>query len=60
MSELPHDVLRASKELRCNYAKMSSRLASHVNMDFCADETNSAEVSAYLRRKSSEGTGRNG
>ena len=52
------DAELASKELHYSYSKMSSRLVSQVNVDFCANETYSGEVPAYLRRKSSEGKGR--
>ena len=52
------DIAMASKELRYSSAKMSSRLASQGDIRFSADETNSISVPAYLRRKSSEGTGR--
>ena len=51
------DAVMASKELRYSGFKMSSRLAFQMNVDFCTDETNSGEVPAYWRRKSSEGKG---
>ncbi len=54
------DVEMASKELRYNRVKMSSRLSSSENVAFCADETDRHDVPAFLRRKSSEGTGRKG
>jgi Ca-activated chloride channel family protein len=52
------DVQMASKELRYSSMKMSSRLSSQENVAFCLDETSSNDVPAYLRRKTSEGTGR--
>ena len=53
------DVQMASKELRYSSMKMSSRLSSQENVAFCVDETSRNDVSAYLRRKGSEGEGEN-
>ena len=52
------DAVMASKEMSYNSMKMRSRLvAAHEDIQV-ADETDSVDKAAYLRRKSSEGVGR--
>lgn len=46
-----------SKEARFSSRRMSSRLAAHADLAFCADETNSV-MPAFLRTKTEEGRGR--
>jgi len=59
LRELAHrDAAMAAKEMMFNTVKMSRRLASSVEVQYSIDETESTEVPAFLRRKSSEGSGR--
>lgn len=52
------DMAMARKELHYSRVKMSSRLSSDEMVMQYADETDAAGVPAYLRKKSSERTGR--
>lgn len=52
------DAAMASKEMMFSSIKMSRRLASTQETHFSIDETESADVPAFLRRKGSEGSGR--
>jgi Ca-activated chloride channel family protein len=52
------DQVMAAKEMSYNSMRMRSRLVSAREDMSVADETDNVEVPAFLRRKSSEGTGR--
>ena len=52
------DMAMARKELHYSRVKMSSRLSSDEVLMRYADETEAVDIPAYLRMKSSEGTGR--
>ena len=54
------DAVMAQKELLYSRVKMSSRSSSDEVVARYSDETQRGDVPAYLRRKSSEGTGRKG
>ncbi len=57
---IERDAAMSSKELRFSARKMSSRLAASEAVPYSANETQSASMPAYLRRKVSEGKGRDG
>jgi hypothetical protein len=57
-SLLERDAEMASKEMLFSSAKMSRRLSSGDEDMLVADDTASSTKAAYLRRKTSEGTGR--
>ncbi|MBS0454454.1 MAG: VWA domain-containing protein [Proteobacteria bacterium] len=55
---LEQDTVLASKEMLYSAMKMSRRLAAASEASFCADEMESTEMPAFLRRKLEEGRGR--
>ena len=55
---LERDAMMASKEMLFSSRKMGRRLNASVESYAVADETESTEIPAYLRRKGEEGTGR--